>query len=145
MSSTANAISSIGFSNPYQVSSFFSYRLFYPFYDKLNEVAKKSSIVRWVSPVIGITDGIGRLIVVIGSIFEAAIKGIGNLAVGVITFNASLLKIGSRQLVFLIPVRAISILSHLLTTLILTKRLMSDPKKATREAAEWYRTTMAFE
>ncbi len=145
MSSTADTMGSMGFFNPFRLSSFFEDRLFCPFYDKLNEVAQEnSSIVRWVSPVVGIADGIGKLIVVIGSIFEAAIKGIGNLAVGVITFNAYLLKTGSKQLVFFIPVRFISILFHLFKTLLLTKNLIFDPEKATREEAERYLTEDVF-
>ncbi len=144
MSSPADAMYSMGFSKSYQVSTFSQNYLCYPFYDKLNEVSKKSSIVRWVSPIIGITDGIGKLIVITGSIFEAAIKGIANLAVGALFLDARLLKRGSLQLFFIIPARALSILIHIPTTLLLTKGLMFDPEKSTNEAAEWYRSGVAF-
>ncbi len=140
MSSVADSMESMGFCNPCQFSSFFEEHLLYPFYDKLNEVARNSApIVRAISPIIGILDGIGKLIVIIGSIFEAAIKGICNLAVGVITFNADLLKFGSAELFLIIPGRVISILSHLFMTLSLTKELMFNPEEATGEEAEKYR------
>ncbi len=144
MSSTATATQPIGFSNSYQVSSFFRHYFFCSFYDKLNQVAQQNSIVQWLSPVIGITDGIVKLITIIGSIFEATIKGIGNVALGTITLNAGLLINGSLQLVFLIPVRVISILPHLLITLLLTNNLMFDPEETTKIAAEWYRKETTF-
>ncbi len=144
MSVIAEATCSIKFSSPYQVSSFFQHHFFSPFYLTLNHVAQKSPIVQWVSPFIGITDGIAKLITIIGSIFEAAIKGIGNLAIGVITFNTSLLRDGSLMFVSLIPVRVISILPQLLFTLLLTIYLTLDPEEATRKEAEWHHKKQVF-
>ncbi len=145
MSETEIVMSFIGFANPDQFSSFCQNDLFCPFYDKLNEFAQEnSSIVRWMSPVVGIADGVGKLIVIIGSVFEAAIKGTCNLAVGVITFNDRILTAGSLQLFLLIPARILSILIHLPLTLLLTKRVMFDPEKATKEKAERYRGGPAF-
>ncbi len=144
MFSIANVSRSIEFSNPFQVSFFFQHRFFYPFYDKLSQVAQQSCIVRLISPVIGITDWIAKLIVVIVSIFEAAVKGIGNVALGAITFNGSLLKLGGLHLTLFIPVRVISILPQLLFTLLLTIHLILDPEEATRKEAEWHHKKQVF-
>ncbi len=136
MSNIAVKMDSMGFNRNDQVLCSCSHYFFYPLYNQLNELAEKTSIVPWISPAVGVTVAMAKLIQAIGFVVEVAIKGMGNLAVGVPTLNADLLKKGSLQLV-MIPFFGIAAVPLILfSTLVLTKELMSDPEKTTKREAE---------
>ncbi len=141
MSNIAVKMSYMGFNHTEQFSYFCNRHFFYPFYNKLNQVAEESSIVPWISPAIGITVGMAKLIFIIGSVVEAAIKGISNLAVGVTTFNIDLLKMGSQQLLST-PFMVASIPIVLFITFVTTKNMILDPKKTSKKEAETYQESL---
>ncbi len=140
MSNIAIKMSSMGFSHTYHFSYLCHRHFFYPFYKKLNQVAEKNSIVPWISPAIGTTVGMVNLIQIIGKFIEAILKGIGNLAVGVITSNTNLLKYAGLQLV-VIPL-VITMLVPILVpfclfcNLILMTNLRLYPKETIKEKIE---------
>lgn len=113
---------------------------FYPFYEKLSQVAQESSMLPWVAPVIGVTDGIASSIQAIGGVAEAAIKGIGNLAKGGITWDSLSLKRGSLQILLGVGVvGTLSIPIIVIRVLRITGGMMFYPKETSEIQAGNYR------
>ncbi len=143
MSSIAATMSSKGFNHFHHVEHLFDAYVFYPFFNELNQVAKRSSIVAWLSPVIGITVGTAQFIRMIGTVFEAGIKGITNLAVGLTTFNTSLLGKGALQLLFIVPLFGVASIPVLIfITLMTMTRIFFDPEGASKEKAESFQSSI---
>ncbi len=143
MSSIAATMSSMGFNHADHFRHLSELHFFFPFFYELDRVAKKSSIVSWVSPAIGITVGTAQLIVAMGTVFEAGIKGITNLAVGLTTFNTSLLGKGCQFFVFVPVFGVCSIPASIFNALITTTRMVVNPQEASKKELEACRISLA--
>ncbi len=142
MSSIAATMSSMGFGHIEHLQNLSQRCFFYPFFNGLNQVAKRSYIVSWISPVIGITVGTAEFITRIGTVIEAGIKGISNLAVGLTTFKTFLLKTGIRQLLVVLRLGVTSIPVAIFIALITTKEMIFKPEEASKKQAEAYQTSI---
>ncbi len=133
---------SVGFFHVEHFQYFSERYFFYPFFNGLNQVAQKSSIVPWISPVIGITVGTAEFIEMIGTAIEAGVKGISNLAVGLTTFNTFLLKTGGKQLLVVLKFGANSIPVAIFVVLITTKEMFLRPQEDSKKYAEIYQASI---
>ncbi len=131
---------SLDLNNIDQSSNLIDRYFFYPFYDKLSQIRGKHYVLSWISPIIGITDGIASSIQAIGGVAEATFKGIGNLAKGGITCDSNSLKRGSLQLLLGVGViGTLSIPIILFRTLRIAGGMMFCPKETSETQAENYR------
>ncbi len=143
MSTIADAMSSRGFDHTDQFGYLFDAYVFYPFFNGLNQIAQKSSIVSWISPGVGITVGTAEFIKMVGAAIEAGIKGICNVAVGLTTFNTSLLATGSVQLLTVPAFAVVSIPLGVYSALVTTKEMICEPEEASKREAKIYQKSIA--
>jgi len=112
---------------------------FYPFYNKLNGVAREYPSVFWAAPVIGVVDGIAGFVQVICCVAEAALKGVGNMFSGIAGERVEW-KRGVLQLVFGVGfVGLLAIPVIVMRILWITGDFASNPQKTCETQAENYR------
>lgn len=121
-----------------QSTNFIDVNIFYPMYKNLHEVSKKTSLIRFASPFIGLTDGFISTAQAVTGIAEATIKGSVNIFGRPFSDNFNL-KRGILQLslggvivsIVTLPIIVIRILK-------ITICFFTNPEKLTQTQADIY-------